>query len=79
MFGYVKTKRILALDKEGFKTFNNCKILIDDMVANNVDNSHLLYELQSAFAEYVASFDEIKEEKYAYENGFKVERESEEK
>lgn len=61
MYGYVETKRVLTLDKEAFETFNDCKILIDDMVANDVDDSHLLYELQSAFASYVASFDEIKE------------------
>ena len=60
MFGYVKTKRVLVLDEEGFQIFNDCKILIDDMVANTVDDSHLLYELQSAFTEYIASFDEIK-------------------
>lgn len=61
MFGYVETKRVLTLDKEAFETFSDCKILIDDMVANTVDDSHLLYELQSAFASYVASFDEIQE------------------
>lgn len=60
MFGCVETKRILVLDEEGFQIFNDCKILIDDMVANTVDDSHLLYELQSAFVEYIASFDEIK-------------------
>lgn len=63
MFGCVETKRVLVLDKEAFKIFNDCKILIDDMVANDVDDSHLLWELQSAFSEYVASFDEIKEER----------------
>lgn len=60
MFGYVETKRILTLDKESFQIFNDCKILIDDMVANAVDNSYLLYELQEIFTEYMASFDEIK-------------------
>lgn len=59
MFGYVETKRVLILDEEAFEIFNDCKILIDDMVANDVDNHPLLYELQSAFASYVASFDEI--------------------
>ena len=63
MFGYVKTNRVLILDEEAFETFNDCKILIDDMVANDVDNHPLLYELQSAFASYVASFDEIKKGK----------------
>jgi hypothetical protein len=62
MIGYVKTNRILILDKEAFKTFNDCKILIDDMVANTVDDSHLLYELQAAFQAYMTSFDEIKKE-----------------
>ena len=62
MFGYVETKRILTLDKEGFQIFNDCKILIDDMIANSIDDNHLLYELQSAFDAYVASFDEIKKE-----------------
>lgn len=59
MYGYVKTKRDLILDKEAFETFNDCKILIDDMVADGLDNHPLLYELQSAFASYIASFDEI--------------------
>lgn len=63
MYGYVKTKRDLILDKEAFETFNDCKILIDDMVANAVDDSNLLYELQETFDAYVASFDEIKKGK----------------
>lgn len=63
MFGCVETKRVLTLDKEAFETFNNCKILIDDMVANDVDDSYSLLELQSAFSAYVASFDEIKKER----------------
>lgn len=63
MFGYVETKRVLTLDKEAFETFNDCKILIDDMVANAVDDSNLLYELQETFDAYVASFDEIKKGK----------------
>lgn len=60
MYGYVETKRVLILDEEAYNTLNDCKILIDDMVANSVDMSILLTELQEVFNAYMASFDEIK-------------------
>lgn len=62
MVGFVTTKRTLVLDEESYNIFNNFGILINDMISNNSDDSHSLWELQMAYEEYKESFDEIKKE-----------------